>query len=237
MNISLNCFKAAVAAIVVTTVAAALAQGPGGGRGMGGRTNDPTFLLGTEQVQKELDLQDEQKTAVQKLADDNQQAIMDLRNSGASFQEMGEKMQARAKENKKKVYEILLPPQRERLDQIVLQVAGAQALGRPEVAEKLGLSDDQKTKLQGLADAAQQKRMDLFSAGPPADQQEMQDRMQKMQKISADQKDKAMEMLSAEQKDKFEKMQGKKFDFDPMQMFRGFGRGGGGGGPAAPGGK
>ena len=91
-----DCLKMAVITTVVATATAALAQGPGGGRGMfggGGRFNDPTFLLGSEQVQKELELSDEQKTAVQKLVDDNRQAMMDLRNSGASFQDIGEKLQ------------------------------------------------------------------------------------------------------------------------------------------------
>jgi Spy/CpxP family protein refolding chaperone len=234
MKISTNCLKAAVAMVVAATATAALAQGPGGGRGGfggGGRFNDPTFLLGAEQVQKELDLSDEQKSSVQKLVDDNRQAMMDLRNSGASFQDIGDKMQERAKDNKKKVDDILLPPQRERLDQISLQIAGAQALSRTDVAEKLGLSDDQKSKLKDLADDAQQKRMELFSAGPPADQQEMQDRMQKVQKIGADQKEKAMVVLTADQKDKLEKLQGKKFDFDVTQMFPRGGFGGGGPGP------
>lgn len=231
MKISTNCWKTAVAMVVAATATAALAQGPGGGRGGfggGGRFNDPTFLLGAELVQKELDLSDEQKSSVQKLVDDNRQAMMDLRNSGASFQDIGEKMQERAKDNKQKVDDILLPPQRERLEQISLQIAGAQALSRTDVAEKLGLSDDQKSKLKDLADDAQQKRMELFSAGPAADQQE---RMQKVQKIGADQKEKAMALLTADQKDKLEKLQGKKFDFDVTQMFPRGGFGGGGPGP------
>jgi Spy/CpxP family protein refolding chaperone len=234
MKISTNCLKTAVAMVVAATATAALAQGPGGGRGGfggGGRFNDPTFLLGAEQVQKELELSDEQKTSVQKLVDDNRQAMMDLRNSGASFQDVGDKMQERAKDNKKKVDDLLLPPQRERLEQIGLQIAGANALSRSDVAEKLGLSDDQKSKLKELADDAQEKRMALFSSGPPADQQEMQDRIQKAQKISGDQKDKAMAVLTAEQKDKLEKMQGKKFELDLSQMMPrgGFGGGGQGG--------
>jgi hypothetical protein len=230
-------FGVAVAIVAVAAVSNALAQGPGGGRGMfggGGRFNDPTFLLGTEQVQKELELSDDQKTSVQKLVDDNRQAMMDLRNSGASFQDMGAKMAERATENKKKVDDILLPPQRERLDQITLQLAGAQALSRPEVAEKLGLSDEQKSKLKDLADDAQQKRMDLISGGPPSDQQEMQDRMQKVQKISADQKEKAMALLTDDQKQALEKMQGKKFELDMSQMMPRGGFGGFGGGGQGP---
>ncbi len=98
MSIRITSLKLAVAAVVAVTVSTAVAQGPGGGRGMGGgggRFNDPSLLLGTEQVQKELELSDEQKTSVQKLADDNRQAMMDLRNSGASPQDIGAKMRER----------------------------------------------------------------------------------------------------------------------------------------------
>ena len=66
------------------------------------------------------------------------------------------------------------------------------------MADKVGLNEDQKKKLQELADDVQQKRMDLFSSGPPADQQEMQDRMQTVQKITADQKEKALAVLTAD---------------------------------------
>jgi hypothetical protein len=229
MDLGFNGLKAAIAVSIVAAASVALAQ-PGGGRGMAGRTNDLSFFLAIEPVQNELQLTDEQKASAQKMADDNRQAMMDLRNSGASPEEMGEKIQERAKENKKKVDELLKPEQRERLEQIALQIGGGAALSRPEIADKLGLSDEQKKKLQKLSEDAQQKRMDLFSAGPPSDPQEMQDRMQKVQKINDEQKASAMEILTAEQKDQFNKMQGKKFDFDPMQLMRGFGRGAGGGG-------
>lgn len=229
MNFGFKGLRAALAVSIVAAASVALAQ-PGGGRGMG-RTNDLSFFLAIEPVQTELQLTDEQKASAQKMADDNRQAMMDLRNSGATPEEMGEKIQERAKENKKKVEELLKPEQRERLEQIALQIGGGAALSRPEIADKLGLSDEQKKKLEKISEDAQQKRMDLFSAGPPSDQQEMQDRMQKVQKINDEQKSKATEVLTAEQKDKFEKMQGKKFDFDPMQLMRGFGRGAGGGGP------
>lgn len=230
MNLGFKGLKAALAVSIVAAASVALAQpGGGGGRGMGGRMNDLSFLLGVEPVQAELQLTDEQKTSAQKIVDDNRQAMMDLRNSGASPEEFGEKMQERAKENKKKVDDLLKPEQRERLEQISLQIGGGAALSRPEIADKLGLNDEQKKKLQQISEDAQQKRMDLFSAGPPSDPQEAQDRMQKMTKINDEQKTSAIEVLTAEQKDKFEKMQGKKFDFDPMQLMRGFGRGAGGG--------
>ena len=123
--------KLAVAICVVATTAAAMAQGQGrrgggfgfgGGRG-GGFGNDPTTLLSLEPVQKELDLSADQKTQVQKLADDAQQARRDLFQAGTAPEDMQTKMQDMAKANKKKADEILLAPQRDRLDQISIQFA------------------------------------------------------------------------------------------------------------------
>ena len=129
MKSGMNGLKLAVAICVVATTVAARAQGQGQGRrgfgGFGGRGggfgNDPTVLLSIEPVQKELDLSADQKTQVQQLADDAQQARTDMRQSGASFEEMQTKMQDLAKSNKKKVDDILLAPQRDRLDQISIQ--------------------------------------------------------------------------------------------------------------------
>ena len=66
------------------------------------------MLVAQESVQKELELSGEQKTALEKFAEDNRQAMMDMRNSGLSFEEMGAKMQDRQKENRKKLADLLL---------------------------------------------------------------------------------------------------------------------------------
>ena len=79
---------------------------------------------------------------------------------------MQTKMQDLAKANKKKVDDILLAPQRERLDQISIQFAmqtqGPSALTRQDIVDKLGLTSEQKDKIQALADDMQQKIMGIF---------------------------------------------------------------------------
>ncbi len=229
MSIQITSLKLAVAAMVAVTVSTVLAQ-PGPGRMGRGFPNDPSRLLGQESVQKELDLSDEQHTSVQKLVDDNRQAMTELRNSGASPQEMGEKMQDMAKENKKKVEGILLPNQLERLNEISLQFtlesgfpgSAAMALTQDDLAKKINLSDDQKQKLQDVLGDAQKKMQDMFAGGGPPDQQEMA-------KIRTEVKDKTMDVLTADQKEKLTTLEGKKFDVSSIQMFGR--RGGGGGGP------
>src|SRR5262245_5963204 len=233
MKTGMNCLKFVAAAALVLSASAALAQPQGFGRGFGrGFATDPTMLLAQEPVQKELELSDDQKSQITKLADAANQARREMRNSGASFEEMGTKMQELTKENKKKVAEILLPPQSERLDQISLQyslegggfnAAGAAvALTQDDLAKKLNITDEQKTKLQEVMTQAGEKMQEL---GFPPDQDQMA-------KLRTELKDKALAVLTPEQKDKLEKMKGKKFDTSTIQFGRGgFGRRGGAGGP------
>src|SRR5262249_31443125 len=229
----MNCLKLAAAAAMVLSVSAALAQpqgrGFGRGFGAGGFGADVSFLVMAEPVQKELELTNDQKTKVQDLSQKLRDEGMDFFQSlqGLSQEEMQKKMQERTQANRKKVAEILLAPQMERLDEISIQVAGAGSLTRSDVAEKLSLTDDQKKKLQETADKAQQKRMDLFQSygGPPADDQERQERQQKQQKIADEQNEQSLAVLTADQKDKFAKLKGKKFDTSTIKCGRGRGRG------------
>jgi Spy/CpxP family protein refolding chaperone len=232
------------AATLVLTVSTAWAQPQGQGRrggfrgGFGGGAfgADVSFLIASEPVQKELELTDDQKTKVQDLQQKLRDEGMDFFQSlqGLSQDEIQKKMQDRAKENRKKVADILVAPQMERLDEISIQLAGAGALTRPEVAEKLGLTEDQKKKLSDVAEKIQAKRMDLFQSfgGPPADDQERQDRQKKTQALTDEQNEQSLTVLTADQKDKFEKLKGKKFDTTLIQQGRGFG-GGRGRGPGA----
>ena len=176
-----------------------------------------------EPVQKELTLSDDQITQVQKLADDSQQARRDLFQSGAAPEEMQTKMQDLAKANKKKVDDILLAPQRERLDQISIQFAiqtqGPTAFTRQDIVDKLGLTSEQKDKIQALADDMQQKIMGIFqdAAG------DFQGAQEKVTKLRDEQKAKAMELLTADQKTKLTALTGKEFKIDPMALFGGRG--------------
>jgi Spy/CpxP family protein refolding chaperone len=262
MRIGKSLMMLVAAATVVLAASAALAQPPGGqgrgfGRGFGrggmfgGGATDPTTLLTQESVQKDLELTDDQKTKVTKLADDAQQARQELF-QGLNFQPgqppSDEDMQAMQKkqdelvaQNKKKAADILMPQQQQRLDEIALQyslegqggfsITGtAVALSQDDLSKKLGITDDQKKKLTDLQTEGQTKMQDLFGGGGPPDQQEMA-------KLRTDFKDKAIAVLTADQKAKLEKMEGKKFDVTTIQVGRGgFGRGRGRGGPGGPGG-
>jgi Spy/CpxP family protein refolding chaperone len=235
MKTSSALLNVCVAVAVVAMAGNALAQGQGAGRrgGFGGRGGfNPLMLLQAEPVQKELELSEDQKTSLTKLADENRGG------GGGGAQLSPEERQTRRDEIQKKVNEVLLPNQQERFEQIVLQVSmkmqPSQALSDSKVADKLQLTDDQKKQLADLSSDYRQKFMDLFQGGGPPDRDAMA-------KLRTEQSDKAMAVLTSDQKEQLTKLQGKTVEIDPAQL-RGFGRGGrnrgnGGGGGGGTNGK
>jgi len=73
MNIRPSLILALIAAISLATTYAAAQQGRGQGNRAGGESpNDPSYLLASESVQKELALTDDQKKQLEKIWDDEQ---------------------------------------------------------------------------------------------------------------------------------------------------------------------
>jgi Spy/CpxP family protein refolding chaperone len=222
MKTGLGLLKFVLVLAVLATATAVLAQAPEGGRrgqggGRGGPGNNPLMLLQAEPVQKELSLTDDQKSSISKLADEQRDLSREDR-------------QQKAEETRKQLAEILKPEQRERLEQIGLQLAGGRALTRPDIAEKLGLSEEQKTKLNELFPARRGGGGGApggEAGGPPGGGQG--GGAGNFRAMREETNSKAMEILTSEQRSQFEKMQGKKVDIDPAQLFRG-GRGPGGAG-------
>lgn len=234
-----RCWTAVVAgALVLASGMSVLAQPPGGGRGGrgpgGGMFGGPAFLLNMEAVQKELAVTDAQKEKITKLQEEARAAFA----GGGNFRDMSDEeraklrtqMEERAKKTEASVKAILDEKQFARLNELSIQQAGVMALSRPEVSEKLKLSDEQKTKIRDLASAGGPGG-GRGGFNPNATQEERQKAMEearaRREKMNAD----VLAVLTAEQKKSFEDMQGKKFEFP---AFGGFG--GPGGGSNRPGG-
>lgn len=228
---NLAIFSIAVAALVFT--ANLQAQGPGGGGrgfGMGGMMGGGMLgLLQNEKVQKEIDLDADQKEKLQKLAAEMRETMRskmgDMSNLSneerrAKMEEMGKEIQKMGEETQKKVDGILLPKQLERVKQIQIQVQGTRALSNADVAKELGLSDEQKEKIKSINEENMKAMRDMFSGGRPS----AEDR-EKMSKAREENQKKLMDVLTAEQKEKFEKMKGEKFDVSALRG--GFGGNGG----------
>ncbi|MHB1034239.1 MAG: hypothetical protein ACYC35_08675 [Pirellulales bacterium] len=192
-------------------------------------------LLQNPQVQKELEIVADQKTALKKIADDESAARREAMTGmqGLSREEMQAKMaelrtksEARAKETQKKIDEVLLPPQAKRLKEILVQIRGNGALLDKEVQATLKISDEQAKKLTAIQDDAGAKRRELFQGGGAGgDRAAMQEKMAQLQKEVGEQ---MLGVLNADQKEAFAKMKGKEFKLDMSAMRRG-GPGGAGG--------
>ena len=137
---------------------------PGGGHAlvggmMGGPAIMPMLLLRSPKVQGELGLSEEQKAKLKELAANY---FREIRQQGGGLRELGEqqRMEELARVHKtvhaqgrglcKKIDEVFSSQQRERFKQILWQVRGVTALGDKEVAEALGLTDQQKRTLEEM---------------------------------------------------------------------------------------
>ncbi|HWB08045.1 MAG TPA: hypothetical protein VG826_02285 [Pirellulales bacterium] len=204
--------------------------------GMGG---SPTLLLSMPEVRKELSVSDEQGKEI----DDVLAALRESR-GGFSFQEFQnlsnderqnrmQEMRAKAEEAEKAAAErlnkILKPEQLTRLNQSVLQRQGTTALTRPEITNRLGLSQEQQDKIQeiqedvrprlgvgGLQNLSDEERQSRFA--------EMRERRNKAQ---AD----MLAVLTNDQMTKWTELRGEEFDFPAFSGFGGTGRPASEGGP------
>jgi Spy/CpxP family protein refolding chaperone len=204
-------------ALAVVAFAATAAQAQGGRPGFGGGT---LFLLTQKSVQEELKMSEDQVKKVTELEAKQREAFQGLRD--LSREERQKKFQEMAKENEKAIGEILKEDQLKRVKQISLQQQGLRALGNPEVAGALKLSDEQKDKVKAIQDEAGKEMRALFGAG--LDRDEARKKMEEIRKAT---EEKLTGVLTDEQKTKWKELQGEPFKGEIRRPQ--FGGGGGGG--------
>jgi hypothetical protein len=165
------------------------------------------------------------------LQEPNQQQGQGRGRGGGNFQpptpeeraEAEKRRLERTREEKAKLAEILLPNQIKRLNEIFVQVNGANALQDEEIAKELGISDAQKAKLaevrQANDEASRSQGREAFAIADEAA------RAAKFAEIRKEADGKLLAVLTPDQQKKFEAMKGK-----PFTMPEGAGRGGFGGG-------
>jgi Spy/CpxP family protein refolding chaperone len=194
-----------LAQLVLALAALALLAGPAlaqRGRGMFGG-GSPAMLLTQKSVQEELKLTPEQVKKVEAFAAKQRETFQGLRDLDQDARR--EKMQQLAKEGEQTVKDTLNADQQKRLRQISLQQQGAFALANPQIAKKLGLSDDQQAKIKDVMADAQEKMRDAFQGGFNDETRK------KMQEIRKETNTKALAVLTDEQKAKWKAMTGKRF--------------------------
>jgi Spy/CpxP family protein refolding chaperone len=210
----------------LAAVAATASAQPGRGI-FGGRSS--SMLLTIPEVQKELNLNDDQKKQIETLTREAREKLrasfgqvnfQELQNLSAEEREkrVGEirtKVEEAGKGIDEKVGKILDARQAKRLHQLWLQSQGAMALTRPEVIAKLGLTEEQQSKIKKI-------QADARSAGRPgfSPNQSAEERQAAMKKIR-DQMEKAhkdsLAVLSDDQVLDWTNMCGKTFKFPPRQ--------------------
>jgi len=218
-----------------------------GGQGQGGRGQRPgqggpqgfgafgggglMGLLGMPEVLKEIAATDEQKGLIDDLVKDqraagrggggfNPQEFQNLSEEERRkrFEELRKQGEERAKKTEDTIKTILEPKQFARLNELRIQQEGVRALDRAEVAEKLGLSKEQKDK---IAKIREESRPQGGGAGFGNRGNQSQEERQKAAEEARQRREKSnadiLAVLTASQKESFEKMQGKKFEFPAPQ--------------------
>jgi hypothetical protein len=205
--------KTILFAIVWTAASIAFA---GWGQGDGdfdnridGGSDSPILLIHAVAIQKELDLSNQQKAAVKQtlvdLGHDLHEINQPIGNAGrgatTEIRFMQERMNEVEEPHRKRLNDLLTPDQRNRMQEIILQVEGARALGRKDIAAKLGLADDQKQKLKDIFEHTMNDKLSLgLRPSRGADNRQ------------------ATEVLTTAQQEQFEKLKGKPVDFEPDKL-------------------
>ena len=124
--------------------------------------------------------------------------IADEKERESRFDEM-------TREDERFLQENLTPEQKKRLDQITLQVAGLLWITRPEVADALKLTDEQKLKIVDLQKAARKEMEELLYS------ETRRDRQAELRKHQEACKLRVLELLTDEQEAKYNELIGEPF--------------------------
>ena len=204
-----------VAAVVAIVVQPAWAQR---GRGMGRMLGfSPAMIATLDEVQTELKLTDDQKTEIATINDDMRSGMRDLFGDGgqpdmAEFEKLNQETTA-------KVDKVLDPAQVKRLQEITLQVNGANALNDPAVREQLHFTDEQTTKYEEARDANR-------DAMQETDDLSREERRAKRDELRKAADERLLAVLTPEQKTELDAMKGAPLEIDLSQLRGRGGRGG-----------
>jgi len=186
--------------------------GFGGFGGSGGGASGAT-LLWNEAIQKELELVDDQKTQLRTAKEEARQEMMRIYNE----------------QLRKKLREILLPSQWERLQQIQLQQRGAGAMEDETVVQELKITEAQKEKLRKIREKVEATRKTAMSGAGAVNWRElgeeerqklieqMRAKWEEVRKTVQEAGQEALEVLTPEQREAFEKLKGAKFEWPQPQ--------------------
>jgi Spy/CpxP family protein refolding chaperone len=223
----------AVVCVVSVCITTALAAQPGGRRGgPGGRGGfgggfgfgggGLAGVLMREDARKELELVDEQVADLQKMGEGLREKVgplfsglRDIEDPEERSAKFREAMTKASEMTEKEIGKILLPHQMKRAKQLAFQQrlrgGAGRALTGGQLADELGISEEQREKLR----AANEKL-----------EAELR---QKMAELRNKAQEELLKLLTPQQQAKFKDLVGEPFEFQPMEFRRPGGEGGPGG--------
>ena len=207
--------------VLMMGAAFVIAAEPAARRSRRGSRGSLLGLLSIEQVQKELKVKEADvakiKTISEKLRAEMRKQYTELRKikdeaeRRAKFAELRTQYDGKAR---KQLHDVLSREQMSRLYQIRAQTrAVADTLASKYVADKLKLTDKQKTEIAKISADSRTKRYAIYRTMRDADEKKRTEAREKIRELSAEADKQALALLTDEQSKLFEKMKGKKFEF------------------------
>jgi hypothetical protein len=174
------------------------------------------FLVFRDRVQEELKLSEDQKQALMGKIPDHFQETMKVfeRIKDLKPQEREKEMQSHRQKAREKLSallkETLKAQQLKRLQQLELQQEGPFALGRPEIAKELHITDEQRQQFMGVVQEMQKKIEPLVKeAGSGGNPEEIRPKVMKIRKEHGG---RIEAILSDTQQRQWQNLLGKPFD-------------------------
>lgn len=214
MNHLVRCVLVVTLVAVTLAVAAPQAWAQARGeRGRGGGFGPGLIAIANQKsVQEELKVTEEQAKTITALAEKQREAMRGFGRDASP--EDRQKMREQATANEKALEEALQPEQFKRLKQITLQQQGLMAAERPDIAESLQLTSEQKTKIREIGKETADKMRELRDSG------NREEAMSKMTELRKANQEKLMALLTDEQKSKWKELTGEPFAGE-IQLFGG----------------
>lgn len=203
-----------------------------------GRGISKAALLGSDQVRKELGINESQQSKIATIVTESREksrallsGLRDLSREKRreKFKELRAKFGKIVEETDSKLSGVLTDAQGRRLNEILLQLRGTAALRDKAVAEKLKLTAKQQKGIKALYDTQRDMLGKLFAGVRDIPREKRREKFRelrkKMEELRTETDKAVLEVLTAAQRKQFAELTGKKIDLDRRSLFRGrFGR-------------
>ena len=161
------------------------------------------MLLRQKAVQDDLNLTAEESRQIKEFTDKQWKRAQEIEEGDTATRD--KTYDEMTKENHKFVHDVLEPPQRKRLHQIMLQVAGLMSVTNPHVASEIKLTDEQKARARSYQEEARKEMRDLIHSETAAGKQE------KLDELRMTSRKRLLDLLTDEQETKWKEMTGAPF--------------------------